>query len=67
MKDHKKYFQRYGCLYGDSYKFEFGKWHHSITKFTSLEEAEKWFVTEQRDFRTREFITKSEAKSYGYK
>lgn len=67
IKDYRKYFKRYGCLYGDSYKYEFGRWNHRISKFDNLEEAEKWFVTEQYDFRTREFITKTEAKSYGYK
>lgn len=67
MQNHRKYYERYGCLYGDSYKFEFGSWNHSIKKFDNLEEAEKWLVTEEGDFREREFITKSEAKKHGYR
>lgn len=31
-----------------------------------MEKANEWLNTEQHDFRTREFITKTEAKRLGY-
>ena len=48
------------------YKYDFGTWHHRITKFTSFEDALKWLKTEENDFRTREFISKAAAKKLGY-
>lgn len=63
----KAYIKRAGAIYGDSCKYEYGRWHHWITKFTSWEDAEKWLYTEQSDFRTRELISKTEARKYGYK
>lgn len=62
----KKYFEKYGYIYGDSYKFLFGFWSHKIWKFTNFEEAEKWLATEESDFRVREFITRTEVKKLGY-
>lgn len=67
MTDPKKYFEKNGFIYGDSYKFEFGKWSHHITKFESWKEAQEWLHTEEEDFREREFITATEAKKHGYK
>ena len=64
----KKYFEKHGYIYGDSYKFFlFGFWSHKIKKFTNFEEAEKWLNTEENDFRIREFITKSEARKLARK
>ena len=62
----RKYFEKNGKIYGDSYKYEFGKWSHRVTEFDSYEKAEKWLGTEECDFRTRELITKSEARKLGY-
>ena len=67
MKNPKNYFEKNGCIYGDSYKYEFGEWHHRITKFTDFNEAIEWLETEECDFRTREFVSKTTAKQYGYK
>lgn len=67
MKNYKAYFEKNGFIYGDSYKYNFGRWDHNVTKFTDLEKAEKWLITEQNDFRSREFISLSEARKYGYK
>lgn len=57
----EKYFNRYKYLYGNSYKYEFGKWSNHITCFTSWEEAAAWYFRDEYDFRIREFITKGEA------
>lgn len=62
----QKYFAKNGFIFGDSYKYEFG-WKHWITKFTDWDEAIEWFNTEQYDFRTREFISKTEAQKLGYR
>lgn len=61
MKNAKKYFEKNGFIFGNSYKFEFGKYSNHITEFKNFEEAEKWLHTEEADFRTREFISKTEA------
>ena len=66
MKNAKNYFEKNGFIYGDSYKYDFGTWHHRITKFTSFEDALKWLETEENDFRTREFISKTAVKKLGY-
>lgn len=63
----KAYLKKNGFIYGDSYKYEFRQWHHWITKFETWEEAEEWLYTEQYDFRTRELISKSKARKYGYR
>lgn len=57
----RKYFEKNGKIYGDSYIYEFGRWSHRVREFDSFEEAEKWLETEEDDFASREFITKSEA------
>lgn len=61
------YFKRYGYIYGDSYKWEFGRWHHDLHKFTDWDEAQKWLNTEEHDFRERELISKTEAVALGWK
>lgn len=66
MTNARKYFEKNGYIFGDSAKFNFGRWLHNITKFTSWEEAEEWLHAEQYDFREREFISKTTAKKYGY-
>lgn len=66
MKNAKNYFEKNGFIFGDSTKFEFGKWSHKIVKFTDFSEAEKWLNTEEYDFRERELISKTKAKKYGY-
>lgn len=66
MKNAKAYFDKNGFIFGDSAKFNFGKWSHRITKFTDWEKAENWLQTEEYDFRERELISKTEAKKYGY-
>lgn len=58
----KKYFERYGYIYGDSYKFLFWFWSHKVVKFTNFRDAEDWLNTEENGFRNREFITKAEAR-----
>lgn len=63
----RKYFEKNGKIYGDSYKYEFGRWSHHVREFDSYEEAEQWLETEEYDFASREFITKSEARKLGYK
>lgn len=50
----EKYFNRYGKIYGVSYKFSFGRWTGYIKEFTNLNNAERWLNTEEYDFRTRE-------------
>lgn len=55
------YFEKNGFIYGDSYKYEFGRWSHLVCKFTNLKEAYEWLHKEQYDFRTRELISKTEA------
>lgn len=67
MKNYKAYFKKNGFIFGDSYKYDFGRWNHHIVKFTDLELAEKWLITEEYNFRTREFISATEAKKNGYK
>lgn len=67
MKNAKKYFEKNGFIFGDSAKFDFGRWNHRIIKFTDYAEAEKWLKTEEHDFRTRELISKTEAIRNGYK
>ena len=66
MKNAKNYFEKNGFIFGDSCKYEFGTWHHRITKFTSFKDALKWLDTEEYDFRTREFISKTSAKKLGF-
>ena len=57
----KKYFEKNGFVYGVSSKFNFGRWNHSVVKFTNYEEAEKWLETEQYDFKERELCSKTRA------
>lgn len=61
MKDYKKYFEKNGFIYGVSSKFNFGRWSHSTQKFTDLNAAEDWLMTEEYDFRERELMSKTAA------
>lgn len=67
MKNWRTYLSKNGFVFGDSAKYEFGRWRHSITRFTSEEEAERWLNTEEYDFREREFISLTAAKRLGWK
>ena len=67
MKNAQNYFEKNGFIFGDSSKFEFGRWEHNVRKFDSWEEAEKWLYTEEGDFRERELISKTEAHKCGYR
>lgn len=62
--NYKKYFEKNGCVYGISTKFNFGRLEGYSKKFTSLEEAEKWLETEEYDFRTRELCGKTKASQF---
>lgn len=62
LKQCKSYFDKNGFIYGDSYKYEFGGFSHTIYKFIDFSEAERWLNTEEYDFRTRELISKTEAR-----
>jgi len=66
MKNPENYFAKNGYIFGDSYKYAFGSWHHNIYKFTDWNKAVKWLHTEEYDFRTRELICKTEAIRCGY-
>lgn len=57
------YFEKYGKIYGVSYKYEFGRWTGYIKEFTSMEAATKWLNTEEGGFRTRELGSKSFCES----
>lgn len=59
-----KYFEKNGYICGVSEKFEFGEWKGYAKKFDILEEAERWLITEEYDFRTRSLVSKSYAKRY---
>lgn len=50
----QQYFNRYGKIYGASYKYSFGRWTGYIKEFTNLEQAQEWLNTEEQDFRQRE-------------
>ena len=58
----ENYFKKNGFIFGDSYN-ERG---HNIYFFRDWEEAQEWLHTEEYDFRTRELITKTEAKKCGF-
>ena len=66
MKNARNYFEKNGFIFGDSVRFDFGRWSHKIVKFTDWEKAERWLHTEGYDFRERELISKTTAKKYGY-
>lgn len=63
----RAYFEKHGFIFGDSFKYDFGGFSHRVERFDDFSEAERWLNTEQYDFRTRELISKSEAKKRGYK
>lgn len=58
-----KYFNRYGKIYGVSYKYSFGRWRGYIKEFTNLAAAEEWLASEEGDFRTRELGSLNYCKS----
>lgn len=60
------YFKKNNCIYGISYKYEFGEWHGYSTKFDNLDEAYNWLYTEEYDFRTRELVSKTRSKEYPF-
>lgn len=60
----EEYFKRYGVLYGESYR-DNGEICY-ITEFDNLKDAREWLNTEEYDFRTRDFITATEARALGY-
>lgn len=60
----RTYFEKRGCIFGISRKFEFGKWTGYTKKFTNWNEAQEWLNTEEYDFRTRELV--SESKAVGF-
>ncbi len=69
MKDTKKYFEKNGFIFGDSYKCtnaNRNEWSHRVVKFTDYDEFLKWLDTKEYDFREREAITKTEARHLGY-
>lgn len=67
MKNAENYFKKNGFIYGDSWKYEFGQYTHHIKCFKDFDEALNWLNTEEYDFRTREFISKTEALKLGYR
>lgn len=62
MANYKNYFEKNGFIYGVSstYKFE---WKHTVYKFTSIEDAEKWLKTETYCFAERELMSKTAAEN----
>lgn len=62
--DVNKYFEKYGCIYGVSEKYEFGSWNGYAVKFADLDAAFEWLNTEEHDFRQRKLVAKAEAKKY---
>lgn len=62
MKNHAKYFEKNGFIFGISSAYNFGKWSHKVYRFTDLSEAEKWLYTEEYDFRDRELCSKTRAE-----
>ncbi len=61
------YFEKNGCIYGVSSKYNFGRWTGYAKKFDNLEEAYLWLFTEEYDFRERELCSLTEAKRWGWK
>lgn len=59
--NYKNYFKKNGCIYGVSEKFEFGRWTGYVTKFTNLEDAEKWVEACTYDWSERELCSKTTA------
>ncbi len=58
------YFKKYGCIYGVSMKYSFGKWSGYTRRFTDLVKAKEWLNTEERDFRIRELTSETRADAY---
>ena len=57
----KTYFDKYGVVYGVSYKYNDG-WHSYVKAFCNYGKAVEWLNTEEYDFRTRVLCSKSEAE-----
>lgn len=60
----KKYFEKYGKIYGVSTKQNFGKWTGYAIEFTDFDKAVEWLNTEEHDFRERELTSYTKAKPY---
>ena len=58
------YFKKHGKIYGVSEKFEFGRWSGYALEFTDWDEAQKWLLTEEYDFRERSLCSKARANRY---
>lgn len=57
------YFNKYGKIYGVSYKWNFGRIEGYALEFTDLRKAFEWFNREEYDFRVRELCSKTMAKN----
>lgn len=60
--EYKKYFQKYGKIYGVRSKYDFGKWEHVGYIFSNLEDAEEWLHREEYNFYEKELMSKTAAK-----
>lgn len=60
----EKYFEKNGCIYGISTKFEFGRWYGYARRFKNLRTAYDWLHTEEYDFRTRELVSLTNALEF---
>lgn len=61
--DKLKYFNKNKMVYGVSCKGNYDFFNTQIVKFNSWESATKWLNTEEYDFKSRELISKTEAKN----
>ena len=59
-----KYFEKNGCIYGISEKYNFGRWEGYSVKFTNWEDAQEWLNREEYDFRERSLVSKTAAAKY---
>lgn len=58
-----EYFNRYGKIYGVSYKYEFSRWTGYIKVFDDMKKAIAWMSEEEYDFATRELGSLTYCKS----
>ena len=61
--DELKYFNKNKMIFGVSYKNNYDFFSTYIIKFENWESATKWLNTEEYDFKSRELISKTEAKN----
>lgn len=64
--NYKKYFEKYGKIYGVSEKFSFGHWDGYSVMFRDLNEAKTWLHREEHGFRERRLCSLYEVKKRGY-